>query len=161
MRVDYHSDLLEFEKQLKLRLQFAVFPQMIAHEFPISQQKPNPGAADMLELYAPLFDTLIGKRQVLEPHCVATTGDNDVNLFINGAGEYVAPLTSRTRHRSRGAAGSEAATVTLHVRDAGKLKSARVYSADGEPYDAAVSAGPGIAVVSVTRHGTASVVVVR
>jgi hypothetical protein len=161
MRVDYHSDLLEFEKQLKLRLQFAVFPQMIAHEFPISQQKPNPGAAGMLELYAPLFDALIGKRQVLEPHCVATTGDNDVNLFINGAGEYVAPLTSRTRHRSRGAAGSEAATVTLHVRDAGKLKSARVYSADGAAYDAAVSAEPGVAVVSVTRHGTASVVVVR
>jgi len=161
MRTNYDSDLLEFEKQLKLRLQFAVFPQMIAHEFPISQQKPNPGAADMLELYAPLFDTLIGKRQVLEPHCVAATGDNEVNLFINGAGEYVAPLTSRTRHRSRGAAGAEAVDITLRVPDARKLKSARVYSADGEPYDAAVSAEPGATVVRVTRHGTASVVVVR
>jgi hypothetical protein len=52
MRVAYDSDLAAFEKQLKLRLQFAVFPQMIAHEFPISQQEPNPKAAGMLELYA-------------------------------------------------------------------------------------------------------------
>ena len=56
MRKDYQGDLLEFEKQMKLRLQCAVFPQMIAHEFPISQQKPNPHAADLLELYAPLFE---------------------------------------------------------------------------------------------------------
>jgi hypothetical protein len=161
MRANYESGLLDFEKQLKLRLQFAVFPQMIAHEFPISQQKPNAGAADMLELYAPLFDTLLGKRQVLEPHCVEATGDNDVNLFLNGAGEYVAPLTSRTRHRSLGATGAEAVTVTLRVADAGKLKSARVYSADGPACDAAVSAGRGTATVRVARHRTASVVVVR
>jgi hypothetical protein len=161
MRTSYESDLLEFEKQLKLRLQFAVFPQMIAHKFPISQQDPNPAAADMVELYAPLFDTLIGKRQVLEAHCVAATGDNDVNLFINGAGEYVAPLTSRTRHRSRGASGTEEVNVTLRVPDAGKLGSARVYSADGEAYDAAVSVNSAVAVVRVKRHGTASVIVVR
>ncbi|MGO9241821.1 MAG: hypothetical protein ACLQBJ_13525 [Bryobacteraceae bacterium] len=161
MRASYDSDLLEFEKQLKLRLQFAVFPQMIAHQFPISQQKPNPQAADMLELYAPLFDTLIGKRQVLEAHCVGATGDNDVNLFINGAGEYVAPLTSRTRQRSRGAAGVEAATITVRVPDAARLKYARVYSADGEPYDTPVMANQGAAVVRVTRHATASVVVLR
>ena len=115
----------------------------------------------MLELYAPLFDTLIGKRQVLEPHCVATTGDNDVNLFINGAGEYVAPLTSRTRHRSRAAAGVEAATITVRVPDAARLKSARVYSADGESYDAPVLTDQGAAVVRVARHATASVVVLR
>jgi hypothetical protein len=108
-----------------------------------------------------LFDTLIGKRQVLEPHCVTATGHNDVNLFINGAGEYVAPLTSRTRYRSHGAAGSEAAKVTLHLPNACELKSARVYSADGEAYDAAVSAKPGAATVLVTRHGAASVLVVR
>ena len=101
MRTDYASDLSAFENQLKLRLQFAVFPQMIAHQFPISQQKPDPHAADLLELYAPLFDTLTGKQQVLIPHCVAATGANDVNLFLNGTGDYVAPLTSRTRHRTR------------------------------------------------------------
>jgi hypothetical protein len=161
MRADYGADLLEFEKQLKLRLQFAVFPQMIAHQFPIAQQKPDPKAADMLELYAPLFDTLIGKRQVLEAHCVSATGDNDVNLFINRAREYVAPLTSRTRHRSQGAAGVEAATITVRVPDAARLKSARIYSADGEPYDAPVTADQGAAVVRVTRHATASVVVLR
>jgi hypothetical protein len=160
-RKDYKGDLLEFEKQMKLRLQFAVFPHMIAHEFPISQQDPNPRAADLLELYAPLFETLIGKRQVLLPHCVAATGDNDVNLFVNGAGAYVAPLTSRTRHRSRSAAGVEEVLVTLKTPDAGKIRSAEVYSADGAPYSASVSVAPGKAVIRVAKHGTASVVVAR
>ena len=160
-RKDYKGDLLEFERQMKLRLQFAVFPHMIAHEFPISQQNPNSRAADLLELYAPLFETLIGKRQVLLPHCVAATGDNDVNLFINGAGAYVAPLTSRTRHRSRNAAGVEEVQVTLRTPDAGKIRSAEVYSADGEPYSASVSVVPGKAVIRVAKHGTASVVVAR
>ncbi len=149
MRTDYESDLPAFEKQLKLRLQFAVFPQMIAHQFPISQQKPNPRAADMLELYAPLFDTLIGKQQVLIPHCAAATGDNDVNLFLNGAGDYVAPLTSRTRQRSAHATGTEAVTVTLRVPDAGQLRRARVYSADGPSYDAPVTRGQGTLRVAV------------
>lgn len=161
MRKDYQGDLLEFEKQMKLRLQFAVFPQMIAHEFPISQQKPNPHAADLLELYAPLFEPLIGKRQVLLPHCVAATGDNDVNLFLNVAGAYVAPLTSRTRHRSRSAGQLEEVTVTLRTPDAGKIRSAEVYSADGPSYSATVSVSPGKAVIRVPKHGTASVVVAR
>ncbi len=157
----YDGDLLEFEKQMKLRLQFACFPQMIAHEFPISQQKPNPHAADFLEIYAPLFDPLIGKRQVLLPHCVAATGNNDVNLFLNGAGEYVAPLTSRTRHRSRGSQDLEEVTVTLKTPDAGELRAAKVYSADGPAYDARISTSQGRAVIHVQKHGTASVVVAR
>ena len=161
MRKDYQGDLLEFEQQLKVRLQFAVFPQMIAHEFPISQQKPNPHAADLLELYAPLFETLIGKRQVLLSHCVAATGNNDVNLFLNGAGEYVAPLTSRSRHRSRGGEEREEVTVTLRTPDAGQFRSAEVYSADGPCYSAQVSAAHGQATIRVAKHGTASVVVVR
>ncbi|MGO8792705.1 MAG: hypothetical protein ACLQVL_35685 [Terriglobia bacterium] len=159
MRKDYQGDLLEFEKQMKLRLQCAVFPQMIAHEFPISQQKPNPHAADLLELYAPLFEPLIGKRQVLLPHCVAATGANDVNLFLNGAGAYVAPLTSRTRHRSRGAEQVEEVTITLKTPDAGEIRSAEVFSADGPAYPAKVSASRGMATVTVPKHCTASVVV--
>ncbi len=158
---DYQGDLLEFEKQMKLRLQCAVFPQMIAHEFPISQQKPNPRAADFLELYAPLFEPLIGKRQVLLPHCVAATGANDVNLFLNGAGAYVAPLTSRLRHRSRGAALVEEVTVTIKTPDAGEIRSAEVFSADGPPYIAQVSASRGVAAIQVAKHGTASVLVAR
>ena len=161
MRKDYQGDLLEFEKQMKLRLQFAVFPQMIAHEFPISQQKPNPHAADLLELYAPLFDPLIGKRQVLLPHCVAATGNNDVNLFLNGDGAYVAPLTSRTRYRSRGAVQVEEVTLTLRTPDAGEIRSAEIYSADGPSYHGTVSVSPGKAAVRVVKHGTASVVVAR
>jgi hypothetical protein len=157
-RKKYDGDPLEFEKQMKLRLQCACFPQMIAHQFPISQQKPNALAADFLELYAPLFEPLIGKRQVLLPHCVAATGDNDVNLFLNGRGEYVAPLTSRTRHRSRGAEQAEEVTVTLKTPDAGELRSAKVYSADGPAYDAVVSSSHGKAVIRVAKHGTASVV---
>jgi hypothetical protein len=161
MRKDYQGDLLEFEKQMKLRLQFAVFPQMIAHRFPISQQKPNPHAADLLELYAPLFDPLIGKRQVLLPHCVAATGNNDVNLFLNGDGAYVAPLTSRTRYRSRGAVQVEEVTLTLRTPDAGEIRSAEIYSADGPSYRGTVSVSPGKAAVRVVKHGTASVVVAR
>ncbi len=101
MRKPYHGDLLQFEGQLKQRLQFALQPQMIAHEFPISQQAADPDAADLLEIYAPLFETLDGKVQVLAPHCVAATGANDVNLFVNRSGHYVIPLTSRVRFLSR------------------------------------------------------------
>jgi hypothetical protein len=161
MRQPSEGDFLKFEKQMKLRLQFACFPQMIAHQFPISQQQPDPRAADFLEVYAPLFDPLIGKRQVLLPHCVAATGDNDVNLFLNGAGEYVAPLTSRTRHRSRGAEQLEEVTVTLKTPDAAELRSAKVYSADGPAYAAALSLSQGRAIIQVAKHGTASVVVAR
>ena len=100
-RRPYTGDLLSFEAQLKQRLQWALFPQMIAHQFPISQQAPDPRAADFLELYAPLFDTLLGKEQVLLPHCVQVSGANDVNLFVNPAGQYVVPITSRTRFVSR------------------------------------------------------------
>ena len=160
-RKKYDGDLLEFEKQMKLRLQFACFPQMIAREFPISQQKPNAHAADFLEVYAPLFDPLIDKRQVLLPHCVAATGDNDVNLFLNGAGEYVAPLTSRTRHRSRGSEVVEEVTVTLKTPDAGEICAAKVYSADGPAYDAVVTSSHGKATIRLAKHGTASVVVAR
>jgi hypothetical protein len=159
MRKDYQGDLFEFEKQMKLRLGCAVFPQMIAHEFPISQQKANPHAADLLELYAPLFEPLMGKRQVLLPHCVAATGENDVNLFLNGAGAYVAPLTSRTRHRSRGAEQMEEVTVTIKTPDAGDIRSAEVYSADGPSYSVKVSALRGVATFRVPKHGTASVLV--
>lgn len=161
MRKDYQGDLLEFEKQMKVRLQFAVFPQMIAHEFPISQQKPNPGAADFLEVYAPLFEPLIGKRQVLLPHCVQATGDNDVNLFLNGAGEYVAPLTSRTRHRSRASHVTEEVTITLKTPDAGSIRSAQVISADGLTYSAKIATSPGNAKIQVSKHGTASVIVAK
>jgi hypothetical protein len=158
-RTKYDGDLLAFEKQMKLRLQCACFPQMIAHEFPISQQKPNPRAADFLEIYGPLFEPLIGKRQVLLPHCVEATGENDVNLFLNGAKEYVAPLTSRTRHRSRNNREVENAIVTIKTPDAGQLRIAKVYSADGHAYDAELTTSAGKAVIQVERHGTASVVV--
>jgi hypothetical protein len=79
MRKPYQGDLLQFEAQLKRRLQWALFPQMIAHQFPISQQAPNACAADLLEIYTPLFETLIGKEQVLLPHSIEVSGANDVN----------------------------------------------------------------------------------
>jgi len=69
---------------LKPRLHFALLPQMIAHEFPISQQKSNAKAADMFELYAPLFASLAGKEQVLIPDCNEVNGENDVNLLLTG-----------------------------------------------------------------------------
>jgi hypothetical protein len=160
MRKSYDGDLLEFERQMKLRLQFALMPQMIAREFPISQQKPNARAAEMLERYAPLFRTLAGKEQVLLPHCVEATGDNDVNLFVNGAGHYVVPLTSRTRFRSRGAIGSEVAQVTLRVPDAAELRWAHAISADGASYRGTLIYGAkGMAIARVEKHGTATMIV--
>ncbi|MGA9055635.1 MAG: hypothetical protein WB763_03915 [Terriglobia bacterium] len=90
-----------FEGQLKQRLQFALLPRMIAHEFPISQQKPSPRAADMLELYAPLFATLAGKEQVLIPHFL--------NLPISCRGGETASLpgagNKKERKPARGGAG--------------------------------------------------------
>jgi hypothetical protein len=159
-RKPYHGDLLQFEAQLKRRLQFALFPQMIAHEFPISQQEPDTRAADLLEIYAPLFSALIGKEQVLLPHCIAVSGANDVNLFVNGAGHYVAPVTSRVRFLSRRVPATEAVTVSLHVPDGAELQWAHVYSADGPPYRATIIREAGEVKVKVERHGTASVVVV-
>jgi hypothetical protein len=98
---------------------------------------------------------------VLLPHCVAATGENDVNLYLNGARAYVAPLTSRTRHRSRGAAQVEEVTVTIKTPDAGEIRSAEVISADGPSCSAKVSATRGVATIRVAKHGTASVVVAR
>lgn len=127
-RKPYQGDLLPFEVQLKQRLHWALFPQMIAHEFPISQQAPDPRAADFLELYSALFDTLLGKEQVLLPHCVEVTGANDANLFVNPSGNYVVSITSRTRFVSRPGDGTEAVTATLRVPDARKLSWAHAIS---------------------------------
>ena len=113
----YQGDLLQFEGQLERRLHWALFPQMIAHQFPISQQGAAPKAADLLEMYAPLFETLMGKQQVLLPHCVSVDGANDVNLFVNGAGHYVAPVTSRTSFLSRGRGSAGPVTVAFRVPD--------------------------------------------
>lgn len=127
------SDLLQFEAQLKRRLQFAIFPQMVAHAFPLIQQAPDTHAADLLELYVPLFTTLDGKEQVLQPHCVSVSGANDVNLFINRAGHYVVPVTSRVRFLSRRTAAKESVRVQLNVSNAADLAWAYVVSADGPP----------------------------
>ncbi|MEW6745497.1 MAG: hypothetical protein AB1486_22320 [Planctomycetota bacterium] len=159
-RRGYTGDLLLFEGQMKRRLHWALFPQMIAHEFPICQQEPNPRAADLMEIFAPLFEPLIGKEQVLQAHCVAVTGANDANLFINGAGHYVVPVTSRIRFMSRSPQVLEPAEVTIDRPDARDLRWAYVFSADTVPYRAAVTIKDGKACISVEKHGTASVVVV-
>jgi len=159
-RKNYHGDLFQFEAQLKRRLQFAVFPHMIAHEYPICQQPPDKRAADFLEIYAPLFSTLLGKEQVLLPHCVTASGANDVNLYVNGAGNYVVPVTSRVRFLSRRMPAAELVAVTLRVPDGAALKWAHVYSADGPAYRASLKHGVPEARVEITRHGSASVLVV-
>ena len=112
---------------------------MIAHDFPICQQEPDARAADVLEIFAPLFSTLLGKEQVLLPYAVAATGANDVNLFVNGDKNYVVPLTSRTRFLSRRVRATDPVMVTLRVPDAADLAWAHVYPADGSPYRATVA----------------------
>ena len=157
---NYHGDLTQFEGQLKRRLHWAMFPQMIAHRFPISQQAPDPQAADLLEIYAPLFETLMGKRQVLLPHCVAVDGANNVNLYVNGAGDYVAPVASRTSFLSRGRDPASPATVTLRVPDGAELRWAHVYSAESAPYRAGVAARGDSVRVTAEHHASASMIVV-
>ena len=157
---NYHKDdLLQFEAQLKRRLQFAVFPHLIAREFPVVQQGPNPKAADMLELLAPLFSQLHGKEQVLEPDCVRVTGSNEVNLFVNGEGNHVIPVTSNSRFISRGSTATEAVTARINAPNASKLEWAQVYSADAAPYRAAVRTAGNEAFITVGHHGTSSVIV--
>ncbi len=160
MRKPYQGDLLAFEAQLKQRLQFALQPQMIAHTFPISQQAPNSRAAELLEIYAPLFTLLAGKQQVLLPHCVSVTGDNDVNLFINGNGCYVAPVTSRIRFLSRRSNWASTATVTLRVPDGESLTWAHVYSADNEPRRASIGGRGPTRQIMLDDHRTASMVLI-
>jgi hypothetical protein len=158
-RQEYTGDLLPFEAQVKRRLHWALFPQFIAHEFPVCQQPPDARAADFMEIFAPLFEPLMGKEQVLLPHCVVVTGPNDVNLFRNGAGHYAAPVTSRVGFLCRRPFMTEKVELTLHVPDAAGIRWAQVYSADGPPYRATVKAGKNSAVVMMERHGTSSVVV--
>ncbi len=158
-RVSYDGDLLRFEAQLKRRLHWALFPQMIAHQFPIAQQKPNARAADLLEIYAPLFEPFLGKRQVLQAHCVMVDGADRANLFINGAGHFVVPVTSRLQFLSRGPVGAAPATVTLKTEASQNLRWAHVYSADGPPYRAKVRTRRSRAVIKLERHATSSVVV--
>ncbi|MBN1417132.1 MAG: hypothetical protein JXP34_00035 [Planctomycetes bacterium] len=158
MRKPYRGDLLAFEAQLKRRLQWAVFPQMIAHEFPISQQPPDPEAASMLEIYAPLFAPLRGKRQVLIPHSIAVSGANDANLF-EVAGRYVVPITSRVRFLSRGGGPAEKAAVTLRVPGAKALAWAHAIPAEGPSYRAGVALSDGDAKITIDRHRTATIVI--
>lgn len=159
-RKPYDGDLLQFEAQLKRRLQYALFPQMIAHAFPLSQQAANPAAADLLELYAPLFATLVGKEQVLVPHCVAVTGANDANLFRNGDGRYVVPVTSRLRFLSRRHGATETPEITLTVPEASRLAWAHVSSPEAPPRRAEVRHANGTARILVSGHSTTSMVVI-
>ncbi len=152
-------DLAPFEAHLKQRLQIALLPQMIAHHFAISQQPPDPAAADLLELFAPLFKVFAGKRQVLQPHCVGVSGVNDVNLFVDGQGHYLAPVTSRTRFLTRGDRSTEAVEVTISMPDAGQLTWAQAIPIGGRPYEAAVRHHDGKAVVELPAHGAATMLV--
>lgn len=157
----YDSDLLQFEAQLKRRLHWKLFPQMIAHKYPISQQPPNEKAADFLEIYAPLFERLMGCEQVLQANCVAVSGPNSVNLFRNPEGHYVAAVTSRTSFLTRGG-GLPSGKTTLTVRNAdgaGKPTWAQVYSADQAPTSVNVQMRGESAVVTLPQHATASMVV--
>ncbi len=153
-------DLAAFEAHLKQRLQIALLPQMIAHRFEISQQSPDEAAADLLELFAPLFKVFSGKRQVLQPHCISVSGLNDVNLFVDGQGRYVAPVTSRTRFLTRGDRDTETVVVTISMPDAQQLTWAHAIPIGGQAYEAAIRTHDGKAIVEVPNHGAATMLVV-
>jgi hypothetical protein len=158
-RMPYSGDLLRFEAGLKERLLVALQPQMIAHSFPISQQAPDPEAADMLELYAPLFSRLRGADQVLGPHCVSVDGANDANL-LRGPEGYLVPVTSRIRFLARGHDQTEAVAVHLRVRDAESLAWAWAYAPESRPTRVPVEHAAGEALVRLPAHRTATVLLV-
>lgn len=160
MRRSYRGDWLPFEAQMKRRLQWALFPQFVAHEFDVSQQPPDPRAADLMELFAPLFEPFVGKEQILEPHCVSVTGANEANLFVNGKGQYVVPVTSRIRFLCRPPQALERAEVTIDIPDAPELRWAHIVSADAAPARAPVVIRRGKAHVILERHGSSSVLIV-
>jgi hypothetical protein len=152
-------DLAPFEAHLKLRLQTALQPQMIAHQFGISQQAPDAVAADLLELFSPLFKALAGKRQVLQPHCISVSGVNDVNLFIDTQGRYVVPVTSRTRFLTRGDRDTEPVVVTIALPDARKLAWAQAIPIGAKACPAAIRIRNGKAIVTFPNHGAATMLV--
>lgn len=154
------ADLLRHEAQLKKRLQIALFPQLIAHEFPVSQQYPDPVAADCNEMFAPLFAPFVGKRQVLLPHCISASGDNDCNLFTEENGRYLVPLTSRSKFLTLGDRKTEPVTVTIAVPDAQELSWAHVIPIVEKPYRATIEMKNGQASVSLAKHGAASLLIV-
>ncbi len=154
------KNLTPFEAHFKQRLQIALLPHMIAHSFPTSQQAPDETAADLQELFTPLFAVYAGKRQVLQAHCIATTGANDVNLFSDAQHRYLVPVTSRTRFLTRGEPGVEPVTVTISTPDAHAMTWAHAIPLGEAPYRATLKTGSGKAVVTATRHGSATMLVV-
>jgi len=159
LQADYLKDPGGFEIQLKKRLHWALFPQMIAREFPISQQKPDPRAATILDAYAPLFEPLRGASQVLEPHVVEASGANQANVFDTEDGSYIIPVTSGTRLMGDNA--RETVTLKLRLPDAPRLLRAEARTLGSAPAPARIKRSGGVTEVSFAGHGAASVVVVK
>ncbi|MCL5742543.1 MAG: hypothetical protein M1541_01255, partial [Acidobacteria bacterium] len=159
LQSDYVKDPAAFETHLKQRLRWALFPQMIAREFPISQQKPDPRAAALLEEYAPLFDALRGASQVLAPHVVDVSGANDANVFESESGSYVIPVTSRTSFLADQA--RESVTLTLRLPEARRLTKAEVRLPGSASAPARLKRKGDRVEIDFEGHGAASVVVVH
>jgi len=159
LQADYIKDPAAFESHLKQRLHWALFPQMIAREFPISQQKPDLRAAELLEAYAPLFDPLRGCSQVLAPHPIEVSGDNDANLFEAADGGYVIPVTSRTRFL--GTQARESVTVKLRLPEPARLAGVEVRVAGSAPSSAGIRSAGNAVEINFDGHGAASVLVVK
>ncbi|MCX6923884.1 MAG: hypothetical protein NT154_11860, partial [Verrucomicrobia bacterium] len=153
-------DLAPFEAHLKQRLQIALLPQMIAHRFAISQQASDKSAADLLELFAPLFKVLSGKRQVLRPHCVSASGLNDVNLYVDGQNRYLVPVTSRTRFLTRGDRDTEPVEVTIALPDARELNWAQAIPIGGQAYTVTIRTNGAKALLRIPSHGAATMLMV-
>ena len=148
------------EANLKKRLQIALFPHLIAHEFPVAQQTPHPVASDCNEMFAPLFAPFVGKRQVLLPHPISVTGANDCNLFTDIKGNWLIPVTSRTRFLTKGDRSTEQIIVTLDVPDANDAKWAHAIPVAAPPYRALLTITEGKAAVTLPTHGTATMLII-
>ncbi len=159
LQADYLKDIAAFEKHLKARLEWALFPQMIARAFPISQQKPDPRAAELLEAYTPLFEPLRGASQVLAPHVVESSGANNANVFETADGGYVVAVTSRTRLLADPK--RESVTIKLRLPDSPRLLGAEVRMPKASAVPVRIKKAAGVTEVTFDGHGAASVVVIK
>jgi len=156
----FGPDYSVHEANLKKRLQIALFPHLIASEFPVIQQAPHPIASDCNAMFAPLFAPFVGKRQVLLPHPIAVTGANDSNLFTDINGNWLVPITSRTRFLTKGDRSTEQVIVTLNVPDANEAKWAHAIPVVAPPYKAPLVIEGGKAVVTLPTHGSATMLLI-
>ena len=138
-RRTYQGDLLQFEGQLKRRLQWALFPQMIAHQFPISQQGPNARRPICWRSTRRCSKRSRARSRSSCRTASRSRGQRRESVrqrrrAIRGAGHFPDELSFA------GPRACSPVTVALRVPDGSELTWAHVFSPETPPYRAAIAA---------------------